>query len=69
VDEFIRRQMGDAGSNMARCKRCRHGENLEIIDPDGPFIAIRYVVLAAEMNRYFEFLSFYTKDILYLDAK
>jgi hypothetical protein len=26
-------------------------------------------VLAAELNPYFKFLSFYTKDILYLDEK
>jgi hypothetical protein len=46
------RQMGDVESNMARCKRCRHGENWEFIDPDGPLLHHDYVVSEAEMTFY-----------------
>jgi hypothetical protein len=44
--------MGDVESNMARCKRCRHGENWEFIDPDGPLLHHDYVVSEAEMTFY-----------------
>jgi hypothetical protein len=64
VDEFIRCQIRDLGCNMARCKRCRHGENENLLNR-----SLRYIVLAAELNPYFQFLSFHTKDILYLDGK
>jgi hypothetical protein len=43
VDDFIRRQMGDEGSNMARRKRCCHGENENLLIPTEPVFTIRRV--------------------------
>jgi hypothetical protein len=52
--------MGDAGSNMARCKRCRHGENENLLIPTEPVFTIRRVGGRIEVST-FSFYHFVLK--------